>query len=305
MNTTQLHYFMTLSQTLNYSTAAQQLFITQPTLSRSIMALEDEIGTKLFFRENGNVSLTPAGKLMQEELKPLSARYETMLQHLRNRGSGLTGELTIAISNEQQFPDRLIQSVRSFMHTYPNIGVQFRRVDMGMMTAALQEGLVDLVVGLAFGGDAKKAGIESVLIAEEAPCLVQPVLGAGDFRKTITSEECRGLLQTHKLVFPSPFPLDADQGSPIRALQDMLQLRELTPEVMYVPDISAVSAYVAVGLGITITNCTHTIARESGIEMLEILGARPYRKVMQYLAHSKNPVLGQFLQFYQDKTHWK
>ena len=79
MNTTQLHYFMTLSQTLNYSTAAQQLFITQPTLSRSIMALEDEIGTKLFFRENGNVSLTPAGKLMQEELKPLSARYETML----------------------------------------------------------------------------------------------------------------------------------------------------------------------------------------------------------------------------------
>ena len=157
MNTTQLHYFMTLSQTLNYSTAAQQLFITQPTLSRSIMALEDEIGTKLFFRENGNVSLTPAGKLMQEELKPLSARYETMLQHLRNRGRGLTGELTIAISNEQQFPERLIQSVRGFMHTYPNIGVQFRRVDMGMMTAALQEGLVDLVVGLAFGGDAKKA----------------------------------------------------------------------------------------------------------------------------------------------------
>ena len=51
MNTTQLHYFLTLSQTLNYSTAAQQLFITQPTLSRSIMALEDEIGTKLFFRE--------------------------------------------------------------------------------------------------------------------------------------------------------------------------------------------------------------------------------------------------------------
>lgn len=48
MNTTQLRYFMELSKTLNYSTAAQQLFITQPTLSRSIMALEDEVGAKLF-----------------------------------------------------------------------------------------------------------------------------------------------------------------------------------------------------------------------------------------------------------------
>lgn len=302
MNTTQLQYFLALAKTLNYSTAAQQLFITQPTLSRSIMSLEDEIGTKLFFRENGNVSLTPAGKLMQEEIQPLAARYEVMLQRLRNRGNGLTGELTIGISNEQQFPEHLLQVVRSFVQDYPNIGLQFRRLDIGMTTSALVEGLVDLMIGLEAGQGPQNLGIESVLIAQESPYLVQPMLGSGTHSKTITREACRQLLVEHKLVFPSPFPMDADQASPVRALQDMLGLCDLTPSIQYVSDTSAVSAYVAVGLGITITNRTHMIAYESGIEMLEIQDAVPYRKVMQYQPHSKNPVLLQFLNYYQEHT---
>lgn len=303
MNTTQLRYFMELSTTLNYSTAAQQLYITQPTLSRSIMTLEDELGAKLFFRENGNVSLTPAGKLLQQEITPLAARYEGLVQRLRNRGNGLAGELCIAVSNEQQLPEGLIHTVRSFMKECPNVEIQFRRMGTSEMLTALREEIVDLAVGLEFLGDARQAGIGRILISEEAPCLVRPALGHGDTRKVVTREECRKLLKDHKLVFPSPFPMGADQGSPVRALQDMLHLEDLNPDVMYVPDPSAVSAYVAVGLGVTITNRTHTIARESGIEMLEILGAKPYHKVMQHRMNPRNPVLERFLAYYEEKQH--
>lgn len=298
MNTTQLRYFMELARTLNYSTAAQQLFITQPTLSRNIMSLEDELGAKLFYRENGSVSLTPAGKLLAQEIGPLSERYEVMVQRVRNRGNGLTGEMTIAISNEQQMPEGLIAAVRGFIKEYPNVDVQFRRMPTVEMIMALREELVDIAVGLQFLGDARQVGIVSRKLTQEPPCLVRPALGHGDSRKVVTAEECRKLLTEHRLVFPSPFPMGADQGSPVRALQDMLHLEDLTPDVMYVSDSSAVSAYVAVGLGVTITNRSHTIARESGIEMLEILGANPYQKVMQYREHIKNPVLDQFLNYY-------
>lgn len=303
MNTTQLRYFIELSKTLNYSTAAQQLFITQPTLSRSIMALEDEMGAKLFFRENGNVSLTPAGRLLVQEITPLAERYQVMMQRVKNRGNGLAGELNVAISNEQQMPEGLIGAVRGFIKEYPNVEVQFRRMGTGEMNTALREELIDLTVGLQFHGDARQAGIESMTIGQEAPCLVRPALGHGDSQKVVTREECRRYLMEHTLVFPSPFPMGADQGSPVRALQDMLHLEDLNPDVMYVPDPSAVSAYVAVGLGVTITNRSHTIARESGIEMLEILGASPYEKVIQYRTNPKNPVLERFLAFYGEKQH--
>ena len=305
MNTTQLRYFMELSRTLNYSTAAQQLYITQPTLSRSIIALEDEIGAKLFWRDNGNVSLTPAGKLMLQEIQPLAERYENMIQKLRNRGNGLTGELHIAISNEQQMPERLIQSVRGFMKEWPNVEFQFRRMDTASMADALREEIIDLAVGLEFVGDARHAGTASVLIAEEAPYLVRSALGHGSSNLVVTAEECRRVLMEHRLVFPSPFPMGADQGSPVRALQDMLHLSDLTPDVTYVSDSSAVSAYIAVGLGVTIANRSHTIARESGIEMLEILGANPYRKIMKYKENSKNPVLGRFLDYYSGNHHFR
>lgn len=303
MNTTQLRYFMELSKTLNYSTAAQQLFITQPTLSRSIMALEDEVGAKLFYRENGNVSLTPAGRLLVQEIGPLAERYDVMMQRVKNRGRGLAGELSIAISNEQQMPEGLIGAVRGFIKEYPNVEVQFRRMGTGEMTTALREELIDLSVGLRFLGDARQAGIESLPITQEAPCLVRPALGHRERGKVVTTEECRRYLMEHTLVFPSPFPMGADQGSPVRALQDMLHLEDLNPDVMYVSDPSAVSAYVAVGLGVTITNRSHTIARESGIEMLEILGASPYEKVMQHRSNLKNPVLERFLAYYQEKQH--
>lgn len=298
MNTTQLRYFMELSKTLNYSTAAQQLFITQPTLSRSIMSLEDELGTKLFYRENGTVSLTSAGKLLRQEIVPLAVRYENTIQRVRNRGRGLAGEMTIAISDEQQLPEGLIGAVRGFMKEYPNVEIQFRRMSTVGMIMALREEAVDLAVGLRFLGDARQAGIESLLIAQERPCLVRPALGHGSSRNVVTAEECRKYLEEHRLVFPSPFPMGADQGSPVRALQDMLHLEDLTPDVMYVSDPSAVSAYVAVGLGVTITNRSHSIARESGIEMLEILGANYYEKVMQYRSSLKNPVLERFLAYY-------
>lgn len=75
----------------------------------------------------------------------------------------------------------------------------------------------------------------------------------------------------------------------------MLHLPELLPDVRYVRDANAVSMYVAAGLGVTIANKTHSITRENGVDVLEILGAVPYRKVLEYRADCRNPILARFL----------
>ena len=143
MNTTQLRYFLELAQTLNYSAAAQQLYVTQPTLSRSIMSLEEEIGAKLFYRENGNVSLTPAGRLLRQEVLPLSMRYEGMLRRVRNVGNGLAGELHIALSEEQQLPSSLLFAIKSFSAAYPYVEFRFSRMNTNLIRVASQEETLD------------------------------------------------------------------------------------------------------------------------------------------------------------------
>ena len=66
MNTTQLECFMSVSNFLNFSRAAEQLRITQPAVSHQINTLEDELGVKLFYRTSKRVRLTQAGHLFSQ-----------------------------------------------------------------------------------------------------------------------------------------------------------------------------------------------------------------------------------------------
>lgn len=60
-----LIYFLTIAKERSFTKAAEQLHITQPTLSRQIAALEEEIGVPLFVRSGRNITLTDAGILFK------------------------------------------------------------------------------------------------------------------------------------------------------------------------------------------------------------------------------------------------
>ena len=63
-----LRAFVALSETLSFTQAARQLGITQPSISRQIRILEDELETQLFFRDKHRVQLTPEGLRLKTEL---------------------------------------------------------------------------------------------------------------------------------------------------------------------------------------------------------------------------------------------
>lgn len=68
MNLSQLHYFKKLAEVLHYTRAAQELFITQPTLSGAISSLENELKVSLFERSGRQVALTPQGEIFYEHV---------------------------------------------------------------------------------------------------------------------------------------------------------------------------------------------------------------------------------------------
>lgn len=83
MNFQQLEYFLSLCKHMNYSETARRLYVSQPTVSKQIAALEGELNMKLFDRSNNVLSLTPEGKIMQEAFESAlhtidSAREEAL-----------------------------------------------------------------------------------------------------------------------------------------------------------------------------------------------------------------------------------
>lgn len=95
MDFEKIRFFLTLAETLNYTKASQQLFISQSMLSRHILTIEEEIGMPLFTRNSHGVALTPVGNYLREGLKTINNEYEMMLRQARVIHRGHSGELRI------------------------------------------------------------------------------------------------------------------------------------------------------------------------------------------------------------------
>ena len=70
----QIRYFLTLSETLNFTKAAEVCHVSQPALTRAIRNMEEELGGLLFSRERNNTHLTELGRLIEPHLAEIIAR---------------------------------------------------------------------------------------------------------------------------------------------------------------------------------------------------------------------------------------
>ena len=82
MTSDQLKYFLIVEKHMNFTSAAEELCISQPSLSKHIQALEHEIGAPLFNRNTRNVTLTPAGKEFAVHARFIMDYFNQVLQSM-------------------------------------------------------------------------------------------------------------------------------------------------------------------------------------------------------------------------------
>ncbi len=88
--------FVTLAETLNFSKAAEKLFLAQPALSRHIAIIEEIMGSRLFERTTRNVSLTPAGEVVYNAFTEILRQYDDAREQVSLLSSGQSGVLSIS-----------------------------------------------------------------------------------------------------------------------------------------------------------------------------------------------------------------
>ena len=105
MELRQLRYFVAVADTLNFSRAAESLYVSQSALSKQISELEQELGVALFDRDRRSVALTSAGQLLLPEAKDILMRSEKLVPLLRHEAEDALPDRTIHIAVEPRADD--------------------------------------------------------------------------------------------------------------------------------------------------------------------------------------------------------
>lgn len=143
----QLQYFLAAADTLNFSRAAKQVFVTQPTLSHQIAELESHIGTVLFDRSGKAVRLTEAGRLFAMHASRALRELESGWTELRELEGLHRGHLNIGTNQSilrKLFPPLL----GDFMNRYPAVRLNIQEMTAAEIERRLIAGTLDL--GIAF-----------------------------------------------------------------------------------------------------------------------------------------------------------
>lgn len=145
MNSRQLHYAIVLSQELSFSQAAEKLNITQPALSKHILNLENELGLKLFDRNNTPITLTPAGAHFISGAKELLYKEEQLVRSMDRFTSGEAGELVIGITpfRSSYLVSRVLKRVKD---KFPGIVVRLHEAGSDVLRKEAAEGKYDFAI---------------------------------------------------------------------------------------------------------------------------------------------------------------
>jgi DNA-binding transcriptional LysR family regulator len=143
-----LRYFVAVAETLSFTRGAGKLHLAQPSLTRQIKDLEEEIGVRLLDRTKQQVRLTPEGQSFLVDAKRVLDLSEEIVESVRHFSRDGLAPLNIGyVAN--LFYDLLPVTLASFQRSFPTVPINLFDMTCGDQFRALQDGKIDLgFVGL-------------------------------------------------------------------------------------------------------------------------------------------------------------
>ena len=141
----QLRYFLAVARTKNFSRAAEQCHVAQPSLSQQIMKLEDELGEKLFERTKREVALTPAGDLLKTHAERVLQEVDLACEGVRELRGLVRGRVVLGVLPTVA-PYFLPKRLRLFSAEFPEVEVVVHEDTTRQLAAALLAKEIDLAL---------------------------------------------------------------------------------------------------------------------------------------------------------------
>lgn len=140
-----LRYFLAIAKESSFTGAANFLNITQPTLSRQIKELEEELGQQLFIRGNHNISLTAEGMIFRKRAEEIMEMVSKTKAELSDMQKNISGEIYIG-SGETNAMRLVAEVIKDLRHDYPQIHYNVYSGNAEDVMERLDKGLLDFGV---------------------------------------------------------------------------------------------------------------------------------------------------------------
>lgn len=146
MNTLQMQYLIALADHMSFTRAAAALFISQPTLSRQIELLEQELGFQLVQREKKQISLTPAGQIMLDTARQMLRLLETGREQGLRISAGSAGLLRIGFLDSIGGHILIPNLIRPYREAWPDVELSLERHSFHTLRDRLELGSLDVIL---------------------------------------------------------------------------------------------------------------------------------------------------------------
>jgi len=177
MTLNQLECFSVLAQRLSFTQAADELFMTQSALSRTIATLEQELKVQLFHRNSRCVSLTPAGVAFLRECPAILDSYRRSLEAARLAQQGYEGQITMGILRDD-FEPIVIDIYRAMKAKYPGICLSLREYSHSDLFRQFVAGRLDVILNFGFDHshslDCLRGQCDKLCLRRNQQCAIVP-----------------------------------------------------------------------------------------------------------------------------------
>lgn len=138
-----LHYFLTVARERNITNAAKVLHITQPTLSRQMTLLEEQLGVKLFVRDSRPLALTDEGFLLRRRAEEILELVEKTEAEVSAREEQVEGAVSIGCG-ELASTKLLMEMVSGFSEQFPRVTFDVYTANADRIKHRMDNGLTDV-----------------------------------------------------------------------------------------------------------------------------------------------------------------
>ena len=291
MNTFQAECFLSLAKTLNFTQTSEEMYISQPTLSRNIAALEQEVGVQLLIRNTKSVELTAAGKHFVENCTEMLAAYNRGLIEARQAKEGSIGHLKLGFQQDA-FEPYIVDLVNAFHAAHPHIQLELCPRCLSDLMQQLNNGKLDFIISV---GETNLTHPGRILLSERQECAALPADHPLAGRESIRLEE----LKNESFVAMSPLA----SVSGFNLLQHYTRKTGFTPNVVaFVQNVSALMMLVACHVGVSVLYRDLEIHVRGKVRFVPLEGIEAFQRWLIWDQDNPNPAIPAFLQVAQQYT---
>ena len=288
MNLSRIEYFLAAAEYLNFTTAAKALYITQPSLSKQIALLEDELGVQLFVRKPRDLQLTPAGKLLQYEFNKLMPEIDSITEKVKRLNNEKCEMLYIGCVETVFLGETATNIISDFSTNESDVEMFIERHNFGSLHNKIINGSID--AAFTFSTQiGKMKDIMCVDIEQRRRYIIMSKKHRLASLDDVGIEDLRG----------ETFVLHG-QSDPMALCDDILEecgRLGFYPKIRYAPTVDAILDYLEFAGCVAFLDKSITEIRFGRLKYYPTAMEKPFNLICIWNKSNRNPALSKFIKY--------